>query len=404
VVLTVEEWAEIRRLYVGEKLGIKAIARQLGVSRNTVRTAVRSTTPPKYDRAQRRSVVDEVEPHIRVLLAEHPRMPATVIAERVGWRRGITVLRDRVAELRPLFLPPEPYQRTDYTPGELAQWDLWFPAVDIPVGVEVAARLPVIVGVSGYSRWIVARMIPSRESCDVLGGHLACLHDLGAVPQAGVYDNESAIGRRCGGRVQLTEAFQRFSGALGMKAVVLRPGFPEGKGLVERANGYLETSFLPGRCFAGAEDFNHQLAAWLRLANRRVHRGLRCRPSDRIAEDRAAMLALPAVAVDVAWRAATRIGRDHYVRFGTCDYSVDPRVIGRRAEVRVDLDSVVVTVDGEEVARHRRSLAPHQTITDPAHREERRRLQEQRELVDRHAACEVEERDLAVYDRLLGVA
>jgi hypothetical protein len=52
-------------------------------------------------------------------------MPATVIAERIGWQRGITILKERVAELRPLYLPQDPYQRTDYRPGELAQWDLW---------------------------------------------------------------------------------------------------------------------------------------------------------------------------------------------------------------------------------------------------------------------------------------
>lgn len=50
-------------------------------------------------------------------------MPATVIAERIGWERGMTVLRDRVGELRPLFVPPDPAQRTWYRPGELAQFE-----------------------------------------------------------------------------------------------------------------------------------------------------------------------------------------------------------------------------------------------------------------------------------------
>lgn len=402
--LTVEQWAEIRRLHVGEGMGIKAIVRELGVSRNTVRAAIRSTSPPKYTRTRRPSAIDPIEPQIRALLAAHPRMPATVVAERLGWQRGITCLRRRVTELRSLYLPPEPYQRTEYVPGELAQWDLWFPPVDIPVGSERVARPPVLVGVCGYSRWTVARMIPSRESCDLLGGHLACLEDLGAVPRAGVYDNESAIGRQRGGRAELTDAFQRFSGALGMRVVLLRPAFPEGKGLVERVNGYLETSFLPGRSFAGIDDFNAQLRDWLRLANRRVHRILRCRPADRIVDDRAAMLPLPTPRPEVAWSSATRIARDHYVRFGTCDYSVHPRAIGRRATVRVDLDSVVVAVEGDEVARHPRCLAPHQTITDPEHQAARRELQARREAVCARAELEVEVRDLSVYDALLGVA
>ena len=68
------------------------------------------------------------------LLREFPAMPATVIAERIGWDRGITILRDRVAELRPLFVPPDPCQRTSYAPGELAQCDLWQPDVEVPLG------------------------------------------------------------------------------------------------------------------------------------------------------------------------------------------------------------------------------------------------------------------------------
>ena len=99
---------------------------------------------------------------------------------------------------------------------------------------------------SGYSRWITGRMIPSRQAHDLLLGHRACLVDLGAVPRARVYDNEGAIGRWRGGRPVFTTAFTAFRGALGMGAVLLKPRDPESKGLVERANGYLETSFLAG--------------------------------------------------------------------------------------------------------------------------------------------------------------
>jgi transposase len=183
-VLGVQEWAEIRAMRAVEGLSIKEIARRLDVARNTVRSALRSEGPPTYKRRPTGSSVDAFEPQIRALLAEFPNMPATVIAERIGWKRGRTVLAQRVAELRPLFVAPDPCQRTEYRPGELAQWDLWFPAVRIPVGPDQPRVLPVIVGVSGYSRVIVARMIPTRKVHDVLLGHLACLVDLGGVPRA----------------------------------------------------------------------------------------------------------------------------------------------------------------------------------------------------------------------------
>jgi hypothetical protein len=64
-----------------------------------------------------------------------------VIAERIGWQRGMTVLKDRVRELRPSFLPPDPVSRTVYQPGELAQCDLWFPPADLPLGFGQVGRL-----------------------------------------------------------------------------------------------------------------------------------------------------------------------------------------------------------------------------------------------------------------------
>jgi hypothetical protein len=106
--INVDDWAEIRRLYFSERLGIKTISRQLGVARNTVRTAVRGSDPPNYQRKGTGSLVDAVEPQICELLRDCPTMPATVIAERIDWPHGITILRDRVAELRPLFRPPDP--------------------------------------------------------------------------------------------------------------------------------------------------------------------------------------------------------------------------------------------------------------------------------------------------------
>ncbi|MFI1184578.1 helix-turn-helix domain-containing protein, partial [Streptomyces sp. NPDC020799] len=110
--ISVEDWAEIRRLHRAEKMPVRAIARKLGIARNTVRRAVASDAPPKYQRAAKGSIVDAVEPQIRELLEQWPDMPATVIAERIGWSRSLTVLKDRVRELRPAFQPVDPASRT----------------------------------------------------------------------------------------------------------------------------------------------------------------------------------------------------------------------------------------------------------------------------------------------------
>jgi hypothetical protein len=171
----VEDWAEIRRLHRAEGMPIKAIARQLEIGRNTVRRALAADGPPCYQRPAKGSIVDEVGPRIRELLARWPTMPATVIAERIGWTRSLTVLKVRVRELRPLFIPPDPASRTDYEPGELAQCDLWFPPADVPLGCEQFGRPPVLVMVTGYSRMITAVLLPSRQSPDLLAGHWTLL-------------------------------------------------------------------------------------------------------------------------------------------------------------------------------------------------------------------------------------
>lgn len=132
------------------------------------------------------------------------------------------------------------------------------------------------------------------------------------------------------------------------------PRDPEAKGLVERANGYLETSFLPGRVFTSPADFNAQLGEWLIKANRRHHRRLECRPLDRWETDRQSMLEPPPVNPVVGWRLTTRLPRDHYVRLDSNDYSVHPAAIGRRVQVRADPEQVVVTLAGTELARHQR--------------------------------------------------
>ena len=402
-----EDWAEIRRLRRAEGLPIKVIARTLEISKNTVKSALADDEPPKYERPPRGSIVDEVEPRIRELLQVYPRMPATVIAERIGWQRSIRVLSSRVAELRPVYLPPDPASRTAYVAGEIAQCDLWFPDVEIPVGfgqTRTATRLPVLTMISAYSRWLLAMLLPSRRAEDLFAGWWELISGLGSVPRVLVWDGEGAIGRWRGGRVELTRECQAFRGVLATKVIVCRPADPEAKGLIERSHDYLERSFLPGRTFASPADFNTQMTDWLAVANTRTRRVLGCAPADRITADRAAMLALPPVAPAVGWCSSLRLPRDHYIRLDSNDYSVHPSAVGRRILVRADLDRVQAFCDGQTVASHDRIWATHQTISDPIHVEAAKVLRRRRiQIPPPPLESEVPLRDLSAYDTAFGV-
>jgi transposase len=403
----VEDWAEIRRLHRSEQMPIKAIARVLGCSKNTVKRALAADGPPCYQRAGPGSVVDEVEPRIRELLRAWPWMPATVIAERVGWSYSIRLLRDRVAELRPVYLPPDPASRTAYAAGEVAQCDFWFPEITLPVGFGQSrgpTRLPVLVMACGYSRWLSARLLPTRAAEDLFAGWWSLIEALGAVPRVLVWDGEGAVGRWRRGVSELTADTQAFRGVLGARVLICRPADPEAKGLVERANGYLETSFLPGRSFTSPADFNAQLAGWLALANTRPKRVLGCAPAVRVEADKAGMLGLPPVAPVTGWRSSLRLPRDHYVRLDGNDYSVHPAAVGRRVEVVADLDRVWVRCDGRVMAEHDRCWARHQTITDLVHLEAANALRLRRlAVLPLSAQTEVEQRALTDYDDAFGL-
>ena len=332
----------------------------------------------------------------------------TVVAERIGWTRSIRVLSARVAELRPVYLPTDPASRTSYEPGDIAQCDLWFPPIELPVGfgqVRRPAQLPVLTMVTGYSRWLSGQLIPTRAAPDLFAGWWALIERLGAVPRTLVWDGEGAIGRWRQGRSELTGECQAFRGTLGTKVIVLRPRQPEHKGIIERAHDYLERSFLPGRTFSGPDDFNSQLQDWLAITNTRQRRVLGCAPSDRIAADRQAMLGLPPVAPVTGWRASTRLARDHYVRIDSNDYSIHPAVIGRRIELVVDLGHIKALCGGRLVADHARLWAKHQTITDADHLAAAKLLRRERiGLVRPVAEPEVEQRSLSDYDIALGLA
>jgi transposase len=381
-------------------VGIKELARRYGVDRNTVRRALRSEAPPRYQRTLAASKLDPFKDEICELLRQNPSLPGVRVRELIeplGFVGGKTIVDDYLREVRPLFERRRTFQRTVYRPGEVCQFDLWHTTTEVAVGHGQSRQGYVVVAALGYSRVGAGALIFSRQANDVLWGMGRCLWSLGALPKQLVWDREGCL-HAGGGRP--TELYAAVCGQLKVDWHFCEPADPQAKGVVERLQGYLETNFEPGRRFVNHVDYQAQLDAWFVKANARTHKTLRCRPVDRLAEERAAMAPLPERALDLDPRMVIRVPPDPHVRLDTNDYSLDPALVGRRVEVRISQTEITaVCLDtGELACRHERSFAKHRTITALEHaRALRARRRDPGPL-------EVEIRPLSRYDALTDAA
>jgi hypothetical protein len=197
-----EQWAEIRRMHFVLGLSIKEIARRMGRDRNTVRRALRSLAPPRYERAPAGSKLDPFKDEIHRLLREDPRLPGQRVRELIaplGFAGGKTIIDDYVREVRPLFDPPRTF----------------------------SARIACL----GYSRAGAGTLIFSTRIPDLLFGIRRCLWSLGALPETLVWDRQSGL--HAGGGRPTTE-FAAFCGELRVSWHFCEPRDPQAKGCVER--------------------------------------------------------------------------------------------------------------------------------------------------------------------------
>jgi transposase len=401
-VLAVEQWAEIRRLALVEGLSQREIGRRTGAGRDTIRKAVASSEPPRYGpRPSRPSKVDPFEGQIRARLAEDPRISSQRLREicaELGYAGGKTIFDERVRELRPLYAIQRTFQRTVYRPGELVQFDLCEPRAEVPVGFGQTRRGYVVTAKLPYSRAFAGVLVFSKRWSDIAFGMRGCLERLGALPQKLVWDREGAI-HASGGRP--TEEFAAFCGHLGCGWIILDAGDCQAKGALERDHRFLHGNFEAGRRFANEFDFQAQLDEWSARINSRKHRSTRAVVSERLAAEHQRMRALPELLPGTEERFVIRVPPQPYFRFDRNDYSLDPRLVGRRVEVRAGRRAIVAVSldDGEIAARHQRVFAGGLCFTDPAHQQALEELRGERKR--RRQEPDVEIRPLARYDALI---
>lgn len=282
-------------------LGVRAIARELGISRNTVRKYLRGEALKVKERRGpgRPRKLEPYEDWIRrrVEGAAPIRLPATVLHREVqamGFAGTERTVRRFVAGLYPTP-QPEPIVRFETAPGHQAQMD-W--------GEYRLKKQKVyaFVGVLGYSRWLYVEYVDSMASEVLIACHRRMFAAFGGVPREVLYDNmktvvtqRDAYGR---GRHRFHKAIWALAGDCGYRPRLCQPARPQTKGKVERSIDYIATSFfyplitrlaLEGRV-PTLEELNAEALHWTgAVANVRLHGTTGERPVDRLPADQAAM-------------------------------------------------------------------------------------------------------------------
>lgn len=403
----VHDWAEVHRLFHREGWAKAKIAAMLGMSRNTVSRLLECSEPPRYRREACGSKLDPFRASIACMLDVDAEVPATVILEhlrREGYAGGISILKDYLGEVRPVFRRARGFQRTSYLPGEIGHTDWWELGVRVPVGRGAARAVFGVVTTLPHSAAHAAVFAHAKGVADFLPAFSGTLAHLGGVPEAMAVDRDSSIVVPHSRPARLHPEVAALFGALRLRPIILGPGRPESKGQVERTIGYLETSFLPLRSFDSLADLQGQHDRWAgEKAFTRHHRRVGAKVGDAWATERGFLAPLPDPLPDTDRHTEVRVTKDCFCRVGDVDYSVPPGLVGRRVGVRVSPTEVVVFCEGAEVARHRRSFIPADVVLDPAHARALRLAREADRRL-RAADREIPPVDLARYDTLMGVS
>ena len=371
-----EIYGRIRRAVLVEGKSERAVAREFGVARETVRKMLRYAVPPGYRRKEppKRPKLGPWLGVIDAILEDdknHPkkqRHTAKRIFERLraehAYTGGYTIVKDyvRAATLRcrEMFVP------LTHAAGT-AQAD--FGEALVLVGGEerkahyFAIDLP-------HSDDCFVRAFPAETTEAFLEGHVQAFAYFGGVPTTILYDNTKlAVARILGdGTRQKTRAFSELQSHYLFAEKFGRPAKGNDKGKVEGLVGYARRNFLvPIPRVNSWEEFNERLLEQCRERRARRLRGHQETIGERWERDRAAFLPLPASAYEACEKRVARVSSMSLVRYRRNDYSVPTEYGHRDVLVKGSVHEVAIVCGSKVIARHRRSYEREDMVFDPLH-------------------------------------
>ena len=388
---------------------IHSIAREVGLSRNTVRRYLRGT-PVAAARPPRPSKLDAYKDQIRRWVREDHLFNCIVMLERLrplGYTGGHTIIKDFVRELRPPRAGHHPVRRYETKPGEQMQID-WgeFHYEEQGQGRKVFGFAAVL----SYSRM---RFVVFTKRCDVstlMRCTMAACDYFGGLPQVILADRMKSVLVDMDGNTPLWNSrFADFLASIGVVPRVCKPYTPQTKGKIERSIGIVKQSFWPGVTFTDLMDLNLQAKQWLERRNNQIHSTTRARPVERWPQEK--LRTLPPGFAWERFRSEDRqVSWDGYVSYDGVLYGVpsDPPVAGTTVQVSLQGEVICIFYRGQMTAQHTvraasGTLVPHPDQfknVAPAH--SFRRLPEP--LAHQIEPPLVARRPLTEYDQLCGLS
>ena len=371
-----EIYGRVRRAVRVEGRSQRAVARDFGLSRETVRKMLQYAVPPGYQRQQpiKRPKLGPWLGVIDAILSDDKQRPAKQrhtakrifdrLKEEHQFTGGYTIVKDyvRSAELhsREMFIP------LTHAPGE-AQADFG-EALVVVAGVEQKAHYLAMDLPHSDDCFVAA--FPAETTEAFLEGHVRAFAYFGAVPTRILYDNSKiAVAKILGGEQrQRTRAFSELQSYYLFADKFGRPAKGNDKGKVEGLVGYARRNFMvPIPRVSSWEELNARLEAEGRKRRLRRLRGHTATIGERFERDHAAMLPLPAAPYEACEKIAGRVSSLSLVRYRSNDYSVPTQYGHRQVWVKGYVHQVVIACGSEVIARHERSYERETVVFDPLH-------------------------------------
>lgn len=346
----------------------RAIARALGVSRNTVRTLLdaheagreteRVAIEPLPSRAPRPTKLDAYKPRVTELMGRFPDITAQRIYEILadeGFDGSYAGVKRYVRTLRPPPKPAPSMPTPDYGPGQMAESD-WSP-YEVRFTTGKTAIVQALSYVLVHSKRKYFGLYDSNDLHALMDGHERAFARFGACAAECKYDSQKPVVLRWEGNQPIyNPRFLAFSSHYEFRPLAVRRQHPNDKPRTERSFWEVERSFLNGRDFRDLDDMRAQLADWLDriVDHRKLHRRTAL---ERFAEEQEHLVRLPRHAYDTA-RVVYRVcSIEGYVAWAGNQYAVPYEHVTDILPVRItQRELFVYAADLRCVARH--ELAP----------------------------------------------